>query len=75
MSEPHAYLLMSPQVRLRCPASSHGDIGWGVMSALCDEGGISLTHKPESLMFIAVSNEVKRGDGVYLPLFWDKAKK
>lgn len=32
------------------------------MPALSNEGGISLSHKPKSLMFMAVSNGVKRKD-------------
>lgn len=44
------------------------------MPAFSDEGGISLSHKPESLMFMVMSDEVKRKES-FSPPFWNKTKK
>lgn len=44
------------------------------MPALSNEGGISLSHKPDSLMFMVMSNGVKRKDRLFLFLVGRKPK-
>lgn len=66
---------VSTWVNLKSATNSHRDIGGSVRPALCDEGGISLSHKPESSMCMAMSNEVQKKDRSCSPPFLEQGQK